>query len=98
MIPFCINLPTCLSAFFELAGSDPRKGKEICLLLIQDLFLCDLCVLCSRNLRKNGGNDFLNALYYIRLIGHRLGHGDLAGAAGLDALDDQLAGVDQEAG
>ena len=60
--------------------------------------LCDLCVLCGRNLRKNSGDDFLNAFHHVRLIGHRLGHGDFAGAAGLDALDDELAGVDQEAG
>ena len=54
---------------------------------------------CGRvSLGKNRRDDFADPFHHVRLVGHRLGHGGFAGAAGRDALRHKLAGVDQEAG
>ena len=47
---------------------------------------------------KNRRDDFADPFHHVRFVGHGLGHGGFAGAAGQDALHNELAGVNQEAG
>src|SRR5579885_1541827 len=51
---------------------------------------------CS--LLKDRGDDFFDAALHFGVVGERPDDAHLAGAAGGDALGDQLAGVDQQPG